>query len=110
MGILPGFPKPRQHSSPVPECKASQSLGSLVPNWKMSGTEHPLAVSETRCCFSAYLQGVGSLLGFDFSRPPSPRGGQNRTRAASLHLEDKIGRAHVLTPVTQSFPIAASSC
>src|SRR6267378_1003971 len=74
MGILPGFPKPRQHSSPVPQCKASQSLGSLVPNWKMSGTEHPLAVSETVCCFLAYLQGVGSLLGFDFARHPSPRG------------------------------------
>src|SRR6266481_3810626 len=74
MGILPVFPKPRQHSSPVPQCKASQSLGSFVPNWKMSGTEHPLAVSETVCCFLAYLQGVGSLLGFDFARHPSPRG------------------------------------
>jgi len=47
---------------------------SLVLNWKMSGTEHPLAVSETVCCFLAYLQGVGSLLGLDFARHPSPRG------------------------------------
>jgi len=47
---------------------------SLVLNWKMPGTEHPLAVSETVCCFLAYLQGVGSLLGLDFARHPSPRG------------------------------------
>src|SRR5258705_5262285 len=40
----------------------------------MPGTEHPLAVSETLCFFWAYLQGVGSLLGLDFARHPSPRG------------------------------------
>jgi hypothetical protein len=34
-----------------------------VFNWKMAGTEHSRAVSETMCCFWAYLQGVGSLLG-----------------------------------------------
>src|SRR5258708_32884329 len=82
MGILPVFPKPRQHSSPVPQCKASQSLGSFVPNWKMSGTEHPLAVCETVCCFLAYLQGVGSLLGLDFARHPSPLG------APSMSVEE----------------------
>jgi hypothetical protein len=39
-----------------------------VLNWKMTGTEHRLAVSETMCCFSAYRQGVGSLLGFELAR------------------------------------------
>jgi len=45
-----------------------------VLNWKMAGTEHPFPVSETMCCFSAYLQGVGSLLGLDFARHPTLRG------------------------------------
>jgi hypothetical protein len=49
-------------------------ITNLVLNWKMAGTEHPHSVSETICCFSEYLQGVGSLLGFDFVRRPSPRG------------------------------------
>jgi hypothetical protein len=45
-----------------------------VLNWKMAGTEHRFVVSETMCSFSAYLQGVGSLLGFDYARRLSPRG------------------------------------
>jgi hypothetical protein len=40
----------------------------------MAGTEQQCAVSETMCSFSAYLQGVGSLLGFEYARRPFPRG------------------------------------
>src|SRR5690242_6847282 len=40
----------------------------------MTGTEHGFAVSETMCDFSAYLQGVGSLLVHDFACLPSLRG------------------------------------
>src|SRR5260370_23800515 len=40
----------------------------------MAGTEHRSAVSETMCCFSAYLQGVGSLLGYEFARHSALRG------------------------------------
>src|SRR5579859_220075 len=45
-----------------------------VLNWKMTGTEHSSLVSETMCGFSAYLQGVGSLLGHEYARHPSIRG------------------------------------
>jgi PilZ domain len=45
-----------------------------VLNWKMTGTEHSPPVSETMCGNSAYLQGIGSLLGFDLARLAALRG------------------------------------
>src|ERR1700739_934691 len=47
---------------------------SSVLNWKMTGTEHSPPVSETMCGNPAYLQGIGSLLGFDLARLTTLRG------------------------------------